>query len=245
MSVLGRDVRTSFATRLAGRLYSATLTRVTTGAVDPDDAAGPPDVTEAVYACEGAAFGYGSDYVPGEKLKLTDYRVMILLGSLELVGDDAVQADLDLGDETSHVDVVVRAVDAGAAGNGITVELVGDASDGAGAIVVVGTNVRISFQPTVSTVADVEALVATAQIVEVETPGTAGNVLDAGDELAATPLSGGTDSTNTPAPDVIPQIGDRVSIPPPGQTSPATATLVELHTMTNAAVTFRVEGTPG
>lgn len=242
MSVLGHDVRGSFAARLAGRLYSATLTRVTTGDVDPSRAAGAPAITTATYTCDGIAFAYKADYVAGERIEMTDYRVTIILGSLVLVGDDAAKASLAMGGVTPDVDTVVRAQLAGAAGDGITVELVGDASDGAGTIVEVGLNVRVGFQPGVSTVADFEALIGDSTLLEVETAGTAGNVLLVGDELAATPLTGGADPTLTPATDVIPQPGDTISIPPPGEDATATATIIELASMTNAAATFRVQG---
>lgn len=241
--ILDRDFRAIFAERFAGRLFSATLSRVISDAVvDPLDAAGPPTTTAQLYTCEGAAFAYKTEYVDGEQVKMTQYRVMLLLGSFAAVADDAEAAVLDLATVAGVVDTVVRARARGAGGNLITIEFVGDVSFPAGAIVEVGTNVRIRFQPGASRVSDIEALIAQSSLLEVATPGTAGNVLDVTDTFASTALAGGVDATETPATDTVPRPGDIISIPPPAQTVAQQCLVLAIETLTNAAVTCRVAG---
>jgi hypothetical protein len=242
VEVLGRDFKARFAERFAGRLYSATLTRITTGAVDPTDAAGAPATTTVVYLCEGAAFHFDSSYIDGEFVKSTDFRVMLLLGSFELVADDAVKASLNLATVTDVVDTIVRARATGIGGNSITIEFVGDASFGAGDRVEVGTNVKIRFQPGVSTVADIEALIDGSALIEIDTVGTGATILSILDVVSSTPLANGVDGTKTPADSVVPQPGDTISIPPPGQTVARDAIVEKIETITNAAVTFRAAG---
>lgn len=89
-TVLGRDVRTRFAARLAGRLYQATITRETPGAYDPNDPAHGPAPTPTVYTCDAIAFAFDADQIDGEHIKNTDYRVTIILGSVRLQSDSSL-----------------------------------------------------------------------------------------------------------------------------------------------------------
>lgn len=122
----------------------------------------------------------------------------VILGAIPDAGvDNGVRAFLDLSDITAHVDTVVEAVNEGTDGNKLTIEFVGDAVAGAGTITEVGTNTRIGFLPSTSTVADIEALLATSTNLRIKTAGTGATVLDATDEVGASPLAGGVNSTTS------------------------------------------------
>jgi hypothetical protein len=241
--IFDRDLVSEFSDRLAGRMQACTFTKVTNGAIDiVNDPTGSPAQTSAQYTADGISFRYKESLINGETILVGDYQVLIMLGSIMAIGDDATHADLDLSMFTTHVDTVIEAVAEGAGGNSITVELVGDASSPAGSISEVGTNVRISFDPTSSLVLDIETLIATATLVRVKTIGTPGNVLDATDELAAVALAGGSDATATQS-DVVPSHAeDTITIPPPGSDTPATARVVDVVALTHVAITLHVRG---
>lgn len=241
-ATLGLDWSARMAARFGGRLYSASFVKYTAGALDPADAAGAPANTSATYTCSGIAFGYKDEFITGELIKIGDYRVTLLLGTIEAAADDAVQAELDLGTMTMNVDTAIAAIDAGTAGNTITIELVADGVAGAGSILEVGTNVRLSYLADVTTVADIEALLAVSELVEVATAGTGANVLTADDAFASEALTGGTAATSTQAPGIIPNAGDTILIPPPGQTVPVLGNVVGVEAVSQAAVTLHVRG---
>lgn len=97
-------------------------------------------------------------------------------------------AQLDLATVTTNVDTVIRAVTPGALP---TISFAAGAPSGAGTIVedVLLQTVAITFQTAVSTVADIEALLATSEVVAIVTAGTAANVLAVvDDDFAAEPL---------------------------------------------------------
>jgi hypothetical protein len=241
-TILGRDLKARVAARFAGRLRTVTIARAVGSAVNPAAPSGPPLSTTATYTADGASFGYEARDVDGESIKIGDYRVTVMLGSVLAVADDAVAASLDLGAETVNADTVIAALVSGAGGNEITVELVGDAVTQAGTLVEHGTNVRIGYLPGSTTVADLEALLATSALVEVLTPGTGATVLLVGDALAATPLAGGLAATTAIAGSFTPAVGDLVTCPPPGSSTSKTARAVALEVLTEAFATVRVRG---
>lgn len=121
------------------------------------------------------------DPAAGGKLRATVVR-----------GADTVHATLDTATKTTHSNTVIQAVAPGTGGNAITVAYVADAGAKAGTITDVGGMVTVHFDDGVSTIADVEALLATATSVSVKTAGTGATVLHTGvDAFAATPLAGG------------------------------------------------------
>lgn len=81
-TVLGRDFAARMAAQFGGRLYDASFTKTTPGAINVGDAAGAPTDTTDTYTCSAIAFSYGSEFIDGEKLKMGDYRVTILLGTI-------------------------------------------------------------------------------------------------------------------------------------------------------------------
>ncbi len=240
-TVLGHDFVAEVASRFAGRLYPATFTKFTPGTADANDAAGSGSPSSAVYACDAIAFGYKERDVDGTLVKKGDYKVTITTGSIAAVVQDAVSAQLDMSSVTSHVDAVIEAQLAGADGDLITIELVPDASSPAGALVEVGTNVKLRYQSNVTTEAQLEALVAASLLVQIKTAGTPGNVLDSTDRLASTPLAGGSDNSVAPA-DVVPNPSDTISVPPPGETVAKTGRIVDVLTITQATITVQVRG---
>ncbi len=241
-TVLGRDVKSTFAARLAGRLYAATLTRQIPGTIDPLDPAHGPTATGVDYACDAIAFGFGETYIDGEKIKMSDFQVTIMLGSIKLANDDAANASLDLATVTADVDTVVEAVEAGVVGNAITVEVVGDSSTSDGSIEQVGTHVELHVQPSATTFAQLELLVATSTIVRVKAASsTPAALVSAGDAFVSVALAGGSDATLS-AIDYTPQPGDYVTIPPPGSDTPTTAVVKAIAKLTNVAVTCEVAG---
>jgi predicted hotdog family 3-hydroxylacyl-ACP dehydratase len=241
-SALGIDWATEMAGIFGGDLYDCTFVKGTPGGVDPSNPNGRPLDTTATYRCKGIAFSYDIQQIDGEHVTQADYAVMILLGTIEAVLDDAVKATLDLGGETLNVDTVARARAAGATGNTITMELVDDAIAQAGTIVEVGSNVRIGFLSGSTTVADIEALLAGSTLLEVGTAGTGANVLAVGDAFAAVALAGGSDATSAPVTGVVPGPLDDVTIPPPNQTTNKTAVVIGVDAITQAAVTVQVRG---
>jgi hypothetical protein len=104
---------------------------------------------------------------------------------------------------TSDIDTVVMATTGGAAGNNITVAMVGDSAPAANVTISrVGTAITIHYETAVSTVADVEAAITALagddDIIGVMTAGTGATVLAvADDNIAATNLAGGSDTGNT------------------------------------------------
>lgn len=81
-TVLGRDVKASFAARLRGRLYPATLTRNEPGTYDANDPSAGPTPASTPYACEAIAFSFDTDEIQGEQVASTDYLVTIILGTI-------------------------------------------------------------------------------------------------------------------------------------------------------------------
>lgn len=241
-TVLNRNWKSRMAARFGGRLRTATIVRKIVSGPDPADSAGPPLSTPQTYTCDAVAFAYQDRYVDGEVIRISDYQVTILLGTILAVADDAVAASADLGATagTGALDTVVRALEAGAAGNEITVEL---APAIAAALVEVGRNVRIDYVDGVTTVADVETLLALSGLVAVATPGTGATVLVTADAFAATPLAGGSDSTTSSA-EFVPAAGDEITIPPPGSTTPVAGTVFGKPALTEAFATCGVRG-PG
>lgn len=55
-------------------------------------------------------------------------------------------------------------------------------------------------------------------------------------------LLGTIELASVAAPGIIPQIGDTVTAPPPGQATPLTGTVVNIDAVTQASVTVRVRG---
>lgn len=241
-TVLGIDWAADMAADFGDDLYDCTFVKTTGESVDPANPNGPPLSSSATYSCKAIAFSYDVQQIDGESITQADYAVMILLGTIEAVSDDAEQATLDLADETAHVDTVLRAVAAGTTGNSITVELVDDAVLDSGTISEVGTNVRIGFLAGATTVAMLEALLSQSSLLEVATNGTQGTVLDASDAFSAVALAGGVDASSAAAASVIPGPTDTVTIPPPNQTVAKTGRIVGIDAMTQASVTVQVRG---
>lgn len=102
------------------------------------------------------------------------------------VSDKAI---LDLGDVTVHVDTVIISK---VSGDAPTISFAAGAGAGAGTIVedLDLKTIVITFKTAVSTVADIEALLATSDLVDILTAGTPANVLAVvDDDFAATPLA--------------------------------------------------------
>lgn len=156
-------------------------------------------------------------------------------------GTPAVKAsrDMDAGGGTPHWDTVIRAKVAGTAGNSITIELVAGAPTAAGVLTEVGQHVKIQFKATVtaSTVADIETLIAGSTLIEVATPGTPGDALDATDVLASVALTGGTDAT---APSVV-EVGSAVTL----HFTPGTTTVEEMEAVITSDATIIEIARPG
>lgn len=229
------------AERFGGRLSDVTITRVLATGPNPADPAGPPLSTTATYVGDGIAFGYGSRKIDGEQVLLADYKVVVLLGTLRAVADDAAAASLDLPGVA--LDTIVEARVEGAAGNAITVELVGDAGAAAGTLIEIGTNVRLGYLPSSTTIAQLEALFSSSTLARVSTPGTGATVLGAGAAFAATPLAGGTDATVAITGDgFVPRSDDRISGPAPGQVVSRSGRIADVRPVTHAAATCHVIG---
>lgn len=110
-----------------------------------------------------------------------------------------VKASKDFGTVgTGAFDTELQAHTGGQDGNDITVQLVGDSGAGV-TIDVTDSTVVIHYQPTVSTVANVEtaitALAGDDDIIDVKTAGTGATVLGSGAAFAATALTGGSGET--------------------------------------------------
>ena len=97
-----------------------------------------------------------------------------------------------LGD--AQLDTTVEAINAGAAGNGITIELAGDSGTKAGSITDGSPGIVLHYEPGVSQVSDMETLMATSGHIRIKIAGTAANVLDSGSAFAASALGGGHDA---------------------------------------------------
>lgn len=89
MNALGIDWAGDMAAVFGDELYDASFVKTTTGAYNPDDPTGPPAVTQATYACKAIAFSYVEEFVAGELIKRGDYKVLILLDTIALVGEDS------------------------------------------------------------------------------------------------------------------------------------------------------------
>ncbi len=103
---------------------------------------------------------------------------------LNQIGDVAI---LDLHSLTTNVDTVIRAVTPGATPS---VVFTAGASLQAGTITELNNVVTITFKNGVSTVTDIEALIAQSTLIEVFTAGTGANVLaTTDDDFTSTPLA--------------------------------------------------------
>lgn len=100
-------------------------------------------------------------------------------------------AKLDLTTLTAHVTTILSASVPGSEGNEYTFELVAGTPAG---LVVDGPQAKYRFESGVTTVADLEAAIATSEFLEVTSAGNPAAVLDSGDALEPTALSGGVDS---------------------------------------------------
>ncbi len=99
-------------------------------------------------------------------------------------------AILDLSGVTTDVDTVIQAITPGAIPH---IVLQPGAADGVGTIAEVGDVVTLTFKTTVTTVTQLEALIAQSTLISVLTPGTGTNVLDtADDSVSDTPLALGS-----------------------------------------------------
>jgi len=134
-----------------------------------DDRGNPVDLTRAI-----VCYAMRADIKIAPSVLLTSASVT--LGALQLVG---------LGD--GLIDTVVQAKNA--PGTAVTLALVGDSGSKAGSVVEVGSATTVHYQPGVSTVADVEALLVTSTNLSVLHSGsTPTQLLDAGSAFAATNL---------------------------------------------------------
>lgn len=241
MKVLGVDWSADMAGHFADELLKGTFTKRTNGdTYDASDPSGPPDVDEDTYGFSGHPFSYDVSLIDGERIIRGDYAVIILLGSIN--ENDAVKASLDLDDVTDNIDTVIRARVAGASGDEIVVSLIGDASSSAGELEESDTEVALHFQDGGTTVAQLEALIATSTLIEVQTAGTPSNVLDAiADAVSAVALAGGTDGTPASA---VPEVDDLISIAPPGATAAMEGRIIDVGSISQASVTVQVRG-PG
>lgn len=230
-TILGRDVAERYAARFSGRLQACSFIKsTTTGQPSLDDPSGAPPTSETTYTCDGIAFAYTDSFIKGETIKKNAYLVTITIGSIKACAKLALAG--------AHIDSLLEALDGGALGNSITIELIDDASDPAGELEEGETSVVLHFQSGASTTLDMEALLAGSTLVRVkEASATPSAVLDGGDVLAATPLVGGSD-----APGVIPNPGDSIRIPPPNQATAADGIVFDVPTITHAAVTVAVDG---
>lgn len=240
--LLGRDFAQTFGARFAGRLDPASFTKFTTTTPDDANPSGPWNEDDQAYVCEAVALGYAEEDVDGSIVKRGDYRVVIMRASIGIANDDAATSMLDLSTVTTNADSVLASLTPGLLGDTFFVALVGDALAQAGSLEENDSEVTIHFLPGMTTVADLEALVATSAIIEVATPGTGANVLDTVDAFALTRLSGGSDATITPA-SVVPSPQDEITVPPPGVDGAATGRIVNVLAITDAAVTVQVRGT--
>lgn len=132
---------------------------------------------------------------------------------------DETYAELDCGDlADGDLDTVIRAADRGAAGNDLTVQLIGDGALASNVVINEATdNIVIHYESGVSTVADVETAIGLSTKLAVKTTGTGATVLTApADNFAATALAGGGEddlgSQNAP----VASAGDGSSLVPAG-----------------------------
>lgn len=239
-TLLGIDFGALALSEFGGQLFRATLHKETSSEPDVSDPTSVV-VSSSDYVCDAIPFAYALEEIDGDRIYKSDYRVTILRTSIQAVLDDGVSASLDMSMASVHVDSIIEAVDEGAGGNEITVELVGDALAQAGTIRVTGTNVRIGFLPDVTTVADVELLVATISIVRVRTAGTASNVLDVSDAFASTPLADGVDASSEQS-NAMPTPTDTIECPPPGQSVAKLGRIIAIEVVTDAQITVQVRG---
>jgi len=105
------------------------------------------------------------------------------------------EAFLDLGTLGSGaLDTVIEAQAVGDGGELLTVELIGDSAPAGGVTIDESGDpvIVIHYESTVSTVADVEAAIGGATLIQVKTAGTGATILDtATDDFEATNLAGG------------------------------------------------------
>jgi hypothetical protein len=130
---------------------------------------------------------------------LTGDGPLVITGAAPAPLVATVASSLDLAGPTTHVDTIVRAKEpsAGSAGDDITVRITTGAPTAAGVLtedVAARTvTLQIKITATATKVSDLEALIATSTLIEVQTTGTAGTSLDGTDAFAFTALSGGVD----------------------------------------------------
>lgn len=110
---------------------------------------------------------------------------------------NGTQSELDLSGPGTNVDTVIQAVDAGLAGDDITITFV-DGGSGVGLLTRTGLDFTFTFENGVTTVEDFEdavaALTGADALIEVKTPGTpAATLATTDDEFGPTNLAGGAD----------------------------------------------------
>lgn len=71
--------------RFSGRLHSATLTQQAETAYDVANPTRGPSSTPVVHDCEGIAFQYQREDIDGTRILKSDYRVVLLRGSLSVM----------------------------------------------------------------------------------------------------------------------------------------------------------------
>lgn len=130
----------------------------------------------------------------------TNPRIDILQCKLEMIdggpetrvySQESVKASLDLDPLTPNVDTIIRARAGGLGGNSISIALVADGA-GVGSLTASGNALTFHYQSGVTTVANFETAVTASSLIEIHTVGTGANVFAAGDAIAATLLTGGT-----------------------------------------------------
>jgi hypothetical protein len=154
----------------------------------------PADDVWGLHQDELAAFPLGlvGTLPPGRYQFMCDGLGLYSRVSLTTTGATA-KASLDLGTlGTGALDTVIQAQVAGAAGESITVQLIGDSGAGVTLDETGAPAIVIHYQSQISTVANVETAIGGSTLIEVKTAGTAGKILDAtDDQFAATHLASG------------------------------------------------------
>jgi hypothetical protein len=106
---------------------------------------------------------------------------------------DPVKSTKDLNALTANCETVLRAKQAGAGGNSISIAFVADGL-GVGSLDQSGNALTFHYESGVTTVADFETAVAASTLIEIQTvDGTGGTLTDPGDTFAASLFTGGVD----------------------------------------------------
>ena len=115
--------------------------------------------------------------------------------------------DMDAAGNSTNMSTIIRAKQGGTRGNDITVELVPGAPTAAGVLLEYGRHVRIVYKATAtaSTVSQIETLIGTSTLIEVQTTGVGATSLTAGDAFDTVALAGGANT-------VLPANNDTITI---------------------------------